>query len=136
MIADPDEWHPSRILVETPASGPTQREDAKVLREIAELADGGFGWGHNGSSTSRTAAVVLADALDLDLEAVEFGGIRDGDPLGDLREDFCAEVLTDLCDEWRLNRRALVRWAAGWYHQRGITDAPPLLRDPRWVESV
>ncbi len=136
VVETDDEWHPSRILVEVPARGPTERENPTLLREIPEPEDGDFGWGHNGGGTSRTAAAVLADALDLDYKAVAFGGIRDDDLLGDLREDFCAEVLTDLCDEWRLNRRAVVRWTAGWYRQHGITDTPAILRDPHWAESA
>ncbi|MGW1106389.1 hypothetical protein [Streptomyces sp. NPDC002540] len=33
------------------------------------------------------------------------------------------------CDEWRLGRGAVLRWACGWYLQRGITDLSAALRD-------
>ncbi len=32
-------------------------------------------------------------------------------------------------DEWRLGRAAFLRWARGWYLQRGITDLPAALRE-------
>ncbi|WP_261568548.1 DUF6166 domain-containing protein [Frankia gtarii] len=111
------------------AAGPTERESVTVLRRLAELAKSegsDFGWGYNGHGTSHTSAVVLADALDLDIETIAFAGSRPDETLADLREDFCAEILTDLCDEWRLNRRAILRWAAvGWYAKHGLTKAPP-----------
>ncbi len=127
-----DGWHPSRVLVEMPASGPTERQNVTVLGELISHEEGGdFGWGYNGHGTSYAAAAVLADALELDIEAIAFVGERPDETLADLREAFCAEVLADLCDEWRLNRRGILRWAAGWYSQRGIADVPPILRDPQ-----
>ncbi len=127
-------WHPSRVLVEVPASGPTERQNVTVLDELASHEEGGdFGWGYNGHGTSYTAAAVLADALELDIEAIAFVGERPDETLADLREDFCAEVLTDLCDEWRLNRRAILRWAAAWFSQHDGTTLPAILADPQWA---
>ncbi|MFE3559417.1 hypothetical protein ACFXKW_31860 [Streptomyces sp. NPDC059193] len=47
-----------------------------------------------------------------------------------LREDFCEDVLSQFCDEWRLRRGVVLRWARAWYLQRGITDLPSALREP------
>ncbi|MBT1185142.1 hypothetical protein HET69_14250 [Streptomyces sp. CJ_13] len=47
---------------------PTQRRNVQVLRELRakdEQSLGGFGWGYDGSGSSRAAAAILADALDL-----------------------------------------------------------------------
>lgn len=133
LAEDSDEWHPSRVLVEVPASGPTAREKTEVLRLLSPPEECDFGWGYNGHGTSHTAAAVLADALDVDIETIAFVGSRPDKTLADLREDFCAEVLTDLCDEWRLNRRAILRWTVGWYAKYGLTKAPPILIDPEWT---
>jgi hypothetical protein len=62
------EWEEARVFVERPEFGPTGREDVEVLAELVPHdADqgGGFGWGYNGGGTSRAAAAILADALDL-----------------------------------------------------------------------
>lgn len=104
-----------------------------MLRALSPPEEGDFAWGYNGHGTSYTAAAVLADALDIDIETIAFVGSRPDETLADLREDFCAEVLTDLCDEWRLNRRAILRWAVGWYAKYDLTQAPPILIDPEWA---
>jgi len=128
---DPDVWHPSRLLVEVPEHGPTEREHVTILDELFPREESDFGWGYNGTGTSSTAAAVLADALEIDIETISFAGERPDETLADLREAFCAEVLTDLYDEWRLNRRAVLRWVADWFHQRGVSDVPAILRGPR-----
>jgi hypothetical protein len=79
-----------------------------------ELDSGGFGWGYNGGGTSRAAAVILADALNL------------GDPvkcgmLVRLREAFCLDVLSQMCKEFRLRRGAVLRWPAASKSSRGIS---------------
>jgi hypothetical protein len=51
------------------------------------------------------------------------------DALVALREDFCIDVLSQFCDEWRLGRDAVLRWARGWYVQRGIAELPAALRE-------
>ncbi|MEX5637511.1 DUF6166 domain-containing protein [Parafrankia sp. FMc2] len=131
---DEDEWLPPVILVEAPESGPTERESVEMLREILPPEYGDFGWGYNGTGTSNAAIAVLSDALDVDPDVIGLGAENvDG---AELREAFCVEVLTDFCDEWRLNRRAVLRWAAGWYHQRGVTPVPDILRDPVWAQSL
>ncbi len=38
-------------------------------------------------------------------------------------------MLTQMCDEWRLHRYAVLRWACGWYVQNGITEMPPAVVD-------
>ncbi|MFD6967434.1 hypothetical protein [Streptomyces sp. NPDC059949] len=133
--SDEDEWQPARLLVEKPEDGPTQREHVKVLHELKAKDEdelGGFGWGYNGGGTSRTAAAVLTDALDLgdpDECGMSMVAYPQDDILVALREDFCSDVLSQFCDEWRLGRAAVLRWARGWYVQRGITDLPAALRD-------
>jgi len=60
LAKDPDEWRPSRALIEVPASGPTEREKTEVLRVLSPPEEGDFAWGYNGHGTSHTAAAVLA----------------------------------------------------------------------------
>ncbi|MFH8642344.1 hypothetical protein [Streptomyces goshikiensis] len=126
---------PARLLVESPEDGPTQRLSVQVLRELKAKDEdrlGGFGWGYNGSGTSRAAAAVLADALDLgdpEKAGISFTGWPQDDILIRLREDFCIEVLSQFCDEWRLRRGVVVRWAHSWYAQRGIGELPAALRE-------
>ncbi|MFC8015442.1 hypothetical protein [Streptomyces cinereoruber] len=127
-----DGWQPARLLVEKPEFGPTQRENVKVLRELPEPEDsGGFGWGYDGTGTSHTAAALLADALDLGDPAacgIAFIAHLENQILIQLREDFCDDVLSQLCDEWRLRRGVILRWSRAWYLQHGITDLPTALR--------
>ncbi|MEU8598397.1 DUF6166 domain-containing protein [Streptomyces globisporus] len=131
---DKEERRPARLLVEKPEDGPTQRRNVTVLCDLKVKDEelGGFGWGYNGSGTSRTAAAVLADALDLG--APEKAGLSmsewpQDDTLVALREDFCVDFLSQFCDEWRLGRAAVLRWARGWYLQRGVTELPAALHD-------
>jgi hypothetical protein len=128
---DEEEWQSTRILVETPESGPTQRKSLTVLRELAEPG-GDFGWGYNGTGTTNAAAAILADALDLG-DPVECGIHFTSEPedkiLRRLREDFCHDVLSQLCDEWRLRRGVVLRWSLAWYLQRGITELPGALQE-------
>jgi hypothetical protein len=107
---------PSRIFVEPSKSGPTERENVPVLRELVSGRGEGwsalqFGWGYNGSGTSAAAWAILTDAM----------GVEPGE---DLREDFAADVLTQLCDEWRLRQGAVLRWVRGWYASSGIDILP------------
>jgi len=117
----------AHILVEDVESGPAERQGAAVLRELAEPADGGFGWGCNGTGPLRAAAAILADALSL------------GDPAGcgpdpfspwpdtiltTLRGDFTWDVTSQLCEEWRLRRGAVLRWVRDWCAEHGITGLP------------
>ena len=124
------------IFVEKPKFGPTERRDAGVLYELRPKDPerlGGFGWGYNGSGTSRAAAAILADALDLadplDPSALEEVGIAmtgypQDDVLVDMREDFCDDVLSQCCDQWRLRRGVVLRWARAWYLQRSPNCLP------------
>ncbi|MFF7764213.1 hypothetical protein [Streptomyces griseorubiginosus] len=130
--ADAEEWHPARILVEKPEFGPTERQlGVTVLRELAEPKNSGFGWGYNGGGTSAAAGVILADALalgDPDQCGIGYDADRGDDVLVQLREDFCDDVLSQLCDQWRLRRGVILRWSRAWYLQRGIEKLPAALR--------
>ena len=107
-----------RIFVEESKEGPTARATARVLRELRQgYGKEGwsalyFGWGYNGTGTSAAAWSILTDATGVE-------------PADKLREAFAADVLTYLCDEWRLRRGAILRWARGWYAQHGIDVLPP-----------
>lgn len=131
---DEDERQPARLLVENPEDGPTQRNNVTVLRELKAKDEhelGGYGWGYNGSGTSRTAAAVLADALDLgtpEKAGLSMSEWPQNATLVALREDFCVDFLSQSCDEWRLGRAAVLRWARGWYLQRNISELPSALR--------
>lgn len=88
-----------RLLVERPAEGPTERQSVTVLWELPEPSDGGFGWGYDGVGTSRAAAAILADALDLgpdiDRAGISVGASYPKDTvLVGLREEFCSDVLS------------------------------------------
>ena len=117
----------AHILVEDVESGPAERQGAAVLRELAEPADGGFGWGCNGTGPLRAAPAILADALSLGDPAD-----RGPDPfpprpdatLTTLRGDFTWDVTSQLCEEWRLRRGAVLRWVRDWYAEHGITGLP------------
>ncbi|MDQ8707570.1 hypothetical protein RCO28_34630 [Streptomyces sp. LHD-70] len=130
---DDEEWKPARILVEEPEFGPTQRQmGVTVLRELAEPEASGFGWGYNGGGTSAAAAAILADALDLgdpDKAGIGYTAYLEDEVLVQLREDFCDDVLSQLCDQWRLRRSIILRWSLAWYLQRGIDEVPTALRE-------
>jgi hypothetical protein len=105
-----------RIFVEQSKTGPTERETAKTLWELVQGRGTGwsglqFGWGYNGTGTSAAARAILADAMGVE-------------PSDDLREDFAADVLTYLCDEWRFRQGAVLRWVRGWYAEHGISSLP------------
>ncbi|MFB7739506.1 hypothetical protein ACFC08_35200 [Streptomyces sp. NPDC056112] len=130
--SDEEEWQPARILVEKPEFGPTERQDVTVLRELAEPETGGFGWGYNGGGTSAAAAAILADALDLgdpDKCGIGYATYSEDEVLAQLREDFCDDVLSQFCDQWRLRRGVILRWCRAWYQQRGIDELPAALRE-------
>jgi hypothetical protein len=124
-LDDNDRAH---ILVEQIAFGPTERQGVAVLREIPEPQHGGFLWGYVGGSPTRAAEAILADALDLpDLSTLDDAHVpgRDRDRTSiRLRNDFCIDVLSQLCHEWRLRRGAVLRWVRGWYAEHGITNVP------------
>ena len=41
-----------------------------------------------------------------------------------LRGDFTWDVTSQLCEEWRLRRGAVLRWVRDWYAEHGITGLP------------
>ncbi|MFE0250314.1 hypothetical protein [Streptomyces sp. NPDC059010] len=76
---------------------------------------------------------MLADALDLDSGGSGIDFERDtGQPenqvLGRLCEDFCTDVLSQLCDEWRHRPGVILRWRRAWYPHYGMDQLPPILR--------
>jgi hypothetical protein len=132
----------SRIYVERAEYGPTERETRQQegrlrlgqLHAFDEEDGGGFGWGYNGGGTSRAAAAILADALNEPQERYDF--TADDEQAVRLREDFCEDVLSQCCREWRLGRGAVLRWVRGWYAQHGniptsttLTTLPPIDRN-------
>lgn len=117
----------AHIFVEGTVFGLTEHEHVAASRELDEPVHGGFYWGYNGGGPARAATAILADALNPD------GPVPSGlDPtaatqdatLGALRSDFCWDVLSQLCEEWRLRRDAVLRWVRGWYAEHGLPDLP------------
>ncbi|MFD8992261.1 hypothetical protein ACFVZ4_29970 [Streptomyces goshikiensis] len=136
--SDEKKWQPARILVEEAEFGPTERQDVTVLRELAEPEHGGFGWGYNGGGTSAAAAVILADALDLgdpDKCGIGYAAYPEDEVLVQMREDFCDDVLSQFCDQWRLRRGVVLRWSRAWYLQLGINNLPAALRELPQLQS-
>ena len=117
----------AHILVEDVEFGTTERQGVAVLRELAEPAGGGFNWGYNGTGPLRAAAAILADALSLGDPAdcgMDPFSPRPDTILITLRGDFTWDVTSQLCEEWRLRRGAVLRWVRGWYAEHGITGIP------------
>jgi hypothetical protein len=73
--------------------------------------------------------VILAPDKSAKITRLSMSEWPQDDTLVALREDFCADLLSQFSDEWRLGRAAILRWARGWYLQRGITDLPAALQD-------
>jgi len=128
----------ARVLVEEMEWGPTERQNVTVLRELLpQPGEGGFLWGYTGGGPTRAAAAILADALDLPGPGPgEFHGTRMlDDPVWvGLRNDFSADVLSQLCSEWRLRRGAILRWARGWYTEQGLTSIPQAVMHPPVID--
>ena len=118
---------PGRLLVERTETGPTERQSVRVLRELPGSRHNSFTWGYDGNGPSATAAAILADALNLDPALLDGG--RATEPYSDLREDFVEDVLAVACDEFRLRRRAVLRWVYGWCILHGVEEMPPALAD-------
>ncbi len=116
-----DDGANDRIEIELAEYGPTERDGVYVLKTLYEnphppLVGSGLGWGYNGTGTSATALIILWDALGQE-------------PSPDLREDFCADVLSQFCDEFRIRRGAVLRWVRGWCVEQGIDNLPPAVRE-------
>lgn len=112
-----DETGSSLIEIELAEFGPTERTGVYVLRTMRSseaVGSNSFGWGYNGGGTSAAAQEILADALG---EA----------PSWELREDFCEDVLSQMTDEWRLRRGAILRWVRGWYAVRPNEVLPVMI---------
>jgi hypothetical protein len=132
-------------LVEESWINHPMESNPKVLRELEceDTRPNSFRWGYDGVGPSVSAAAILTDALGLgDSRAV---GIAVDSPspneiLHPLREAFCIEVIAQLCDEWRLRRSVVLRWARTWYLQCSITELPVALRElpplPRAYQSL
>jgi hypothetical protein len=116
-----DDVENDRIDIELAEYGPTERAGVYVLETLYEnphppLDGYQFGWGYNGGGTSAAALIILRDALG-------------EEPSKGLREDFCEDVLSQFCDEFRIRRGAVLRWVRGWYAERSIDDLPRAVRD-------
>jgi hypothetical protein len=116
-----DDAENDRIEIELAEYGPTERASVYVLQTLYEnphppLDGYQLGWGHNGGGTSATALVILRDALG-------------EEPSLELREAFCEDVLSQFCDEFRIRRSAVLRWARGWCAERGIDELPRAVRE-------
>ena len=123
----------THILVEDTAFGPTARQGITVLRELPEPSSGGFYWGYDGSGPYRAAAAILADTLSLsdpDARGVGPAASPRDTTFSELCSDFCWDVLTQLCEEWRMRRGAVLRWVRGWYAEHGIADLPQAAVQP------
>jgi hypothetical protein len=125
-----------RLFVEEVAFGPTERKRVSVLRELIAPPYGGFLWGYTGGSPARAAEALLTDALGLPaLDVLDETGPKMGyDTLSvRLRNDFTFDVMSQLGDDWRLRRGAVLRWVRGWYAEHkldrvpGIVLAPPVI---------
>ena len=117
----------AHILVEDVVFGTTERQSTTLLRELPEPPGGGFNWGYNRTGPLRAAAAILADALSLgdpaDCGMDPFSPQPDATLIA-LRGDFTWDVTSQLCEEWRLRRGAVLRWVRGWYVEHGITGLP------------
>jgi hypothetical protein len=115
-----DDAENDRIEIELAEYGPTERQSVYVLETLYENPTPpmarDFGWGYNGGGTSAAAMVILRDALG-------------EEPSQDLREDFCEDVLSQFCDEFRIRRGAVLRWVRGWYAERDTDELPQAVRD-------
>lgn len=132
VVNQPSQEQP-RIFVEQVAFGPTERQSVSVLRELIPPPDGGFLWGYTGGSPARAAQALLTDALALPtLGALDRTGARKGyDTLSvRLRNDFIFDVMSQLGDEWRLRRGAVLRWVRGWYVEHDLNHPPRAVLSP------
>ncbi|WP_405814298.1 hypothetical protein OG241_06870 [Streptomyces sp. NBC_01390] len=83
-------------------------------------------------ATSNAAAAILTDALGFGGPVgcgIRFTSEPEGMNVRRLREDFCRDVLSPLCDEWRLRCGVVLRWSLAWYPQSGITELPGALQE-------
>lgn len=120
-----------RIWVEKPAGGPTERRTDLTLYELLPpepLLYGGFHWGYDGAGPGRTAAAVLADALEPGTPQEAGMGLGERDEVREqLRLTFVEDAVSQLCDEWRLRCTLVMRWARAWYLQHYPTHLPERL---------
>lgn len=138
-----------RILVEKIEYGPAQRENAEILRELTvtygKVTSAGdqanFEWGYDGGGPYRTAAAVLADALNLGApEAAGMAWWASATSVDDTLRDLCLafrqDVISQCAEEWRVTRRVVLAWARDWYRRRGIDDVPAILSPRPSLRSV
>jgi hypothetical protein len=122
-----------QIFVEQVAFGPTERRSVSVLRELIPPPHGGFLWGYTGGSPARAAEALLTDALGLPaLDVLDKTGPKMGyDTLSvRLRNDFTFDVMSQLSDDWRLRRGAVLRWVRGWYAEHDLDRVPEIVLTP------
>lgn len=117
-VVNGDGEEPSRIFVELSEYGPTERLTVVELYELKpDFHQLQMGWGYDGSGTSAAGHAILTDAM---------AGVQ---PSTEMREAFCEDVLAVLCDEFRLRRGAVLRWARGWCADQGMNILPDILTD-------
>lgn len=106
----PDELITGRLVVLTTEVGPTERRGAIELRELTypepDGTPSGIDWGYSGSGASRTAELILTDALGQS-------------PSFEMERAFLADVIAHLDEDFRLRRYAVLRWVRGWCTETG-----------------
>ena len=115
-ITDQADGTNARILVMDSGTGPTERERASLLYELAP--NEAYWWGHDGSSSGATASAILDDVLPEAVADWSFPEL----PL-QLRNDLIMAFRQDLlacCHDPRgfwLPARTIVRWLHGFLRE-------------------
>ena len=106
----------SRILVMDGGAGPTERERANVLYQLAP--ENPFWWGYGGGSPGRAATSIIDDVLP---DAVP--GKTLADLPGKLRDDLTLAFLQDFLayfhdgKQFWLPARTVARWTRGLFRE-------------------
>lgn len=112
-----DEAGNARITVERPNTHKGDGEEIRVLQPADPMVE--FEWDYLGSGPNAAATAILTDALG-------------AEPEQRLYLAFAADFLAYCGREFRLRQGAVLRWARGWYAQRGLTGPdglPEVLRN-------
>jgi hypothetical protein len=108
-----------RIFIEHTEFGPSAREPGHlVVIGEASSHEGGYTWGYIGTGPRDTANAVLMDATGWNEIPRQ------------LASDFVEDVVSQLADQWRLRRGAILRWLRGYYAQHEVTNPPAPARWP------
>jgi hypothetical protein len=104
-----------RVFVYRTATGWTERETSKMLRELQPLDPVvTFNWGYIGSGANQVAQAILGDALS-------------GKAPMFLYQAFTADFVSQFPDEFRLRQGAVLRWVRGFLCDRGEHGYPAFL---------